>query len=166
MCDTSPCSYWWAQLIYGIYFHLWPLWWPQWPKIKMAAMKSSIFSFIKFYHTKTWCTKVWENSFWFLFDTPKGLYDPNDTNKGPETPRGHLKAHPYCRLMASFRFYHTETWCVKVFRYGKINFDIYSIPQKVHMTLLIQAGVPETPPDYLKAPHDCKIFALIRFYCT
>ena len=84
----------------------------------------------------------------------------------PETPIGQLKAHLDCRLMALFRIHHTESWYIMVFRYGDIEFDTHLILQKVHMTLLIQAWVPENPPDYLKAPHDCDIFALIRFYCT
>ena len=117
------------------------------PKFKMAAMKSSIFSLIRFYHTKTWYIKVFrygKTHFDIYLILQKVCMTLMIQTGAPETPRGHLKPHPDCPLMALFRFHHTETWCIKVLRYGKIDFDIHLILQKICMTLMIQTGVSET----------------------
>ena len=78
-----------------------------------------------------------DNSFMeFIF-----TYDPSGGRNGPKFKMAAMKSS----IFSLIRFYHTETWYIKVFRYGKTHFDIYLILQKVCMTLMIQTGAQRPP---------------------
>ena len=63
---------------------------PETPKGHLKAYPNyPVMALFRFHHTETLCIKVfgYGGIDLYLFDISKGVYDPNDTNRGPRDPQ-------------------------------------------------------------------------------